>query len=420
MYGETSPSHARPDSAAGLSPHVRGNQERCQRLRCSAGSIPACTGKPRVLVAKVDAAEVYPRMYGETTRPASGDWEVGGLSPHVRGNQGQPGPHALVAGSIPACTGKPRALRTRAEPQTVYPRMYGETEPGCVREGEVGGLSPHVRGNLTALRLLETHNRSIPACTGKPFQTGDLATWSKVYPRMYGETQGAPAEQPARAGLSPHVRGNRLTMRILPACKGSIPACTGKPDTAVPPASPAAVYPRMYGETTNRVLPFRYGDGLSPHVRGNPTALRAAHPQAGSIPACTGKPDANQQIPDGGRVYPRMYGETTEEPGDGGDVGGLSPHVRGNRRSEGLRDLRRGSIPACTGKPSRNPSCRTPLRVYPRMYGETRWRRANKAVRHGLSPHVRGNPPGPGLGPGLRWSIPACTGKPRVAARARC
>ena len=49
----------------------------------SAGSIPACTGKPVKHVAQNAADEVYPRMYGETRRVSVGRGRCAGLS---RGN----------------------------------------------------------------------------------------------------------------------------------------------------------------------------------------------------------------------------------------------------------------------------------------------------------------------------------------------
>ena len=168
----------------------------------------------------------------------------------------------------------------------------------------------------------------------------------------------------------------------------------------------------MYGETK---LPARHGGGgrgLSPHVRGNRTGtpLRGTH--RGSIPACTGKPTACRVCRMACGVYPRMYGETIAVPASTLFGMGLSPHVRGNPPPDTAGVLRDGSIPACTGKPRSARAAWCPARVYPRMYGETSCTPSRYAVMAGLSPHVRGN-----LLEHLRdhpqvWSIPACTGKP--------
>ena len=94
-------------------------------------------------------------------------------------------------------------------------------------------------------------------------------------------------------------------------------------------------------------------------------------------------------------VYPRVYGETCGKFIAYGCNGGLSPRVRGNRKSGASRGDVVGSIPACTGKPitpANGPSCST---VYPRVYGETREKGIVGRASIGLSPRVRGNPAGP-------------------------
>ena len=86
-----------------------------------------------------------------------------------------------------------------------------------------------------------------------------------------------------------------------------------------------------------------------------------------------------------------MYGETQPTYTDRLTVKGLSPHVRGNRAA-GDRDRHRaGSIPACTGKPEVSYLCLRMIGVYPRMYGETQAGGSASVPTHGLSPHVRGN-----------------------------
>ena len=54
-----------------------------------------------------------------------------------------------------------------------------------------------------------------------------------------------------------------------------------------------------------------YEFGLSPRVRGNPSENQACLLVSGSIPACTGKPLWPSAGQSAGRVYPRVYGETT-------------------------------------------------------------------------------------------------------------
>ena len=66
MYGETLNKTIAKQLGKGLSPRVRGNPEPVGAAEGGAGSIPACTGKPRLYVAISTNTEVYPRVYGET------------------------------------------------------------------------------------------------------------------------------------------------------------------------------------------------------------------------------------------------------------------------------------------------------------------------------------------------------------------
>ena len=203
-----------------------------------------------------------------------------------------PTPKSRAPRSIPACTGKPaRRARASTEPG-VYPRMYGEPPFDVLRFPFQVGLSPHVRGTV----------------------------WRTCSPT-------------GTSGLSPHVRGNLFGAPGAGKSLGSIPACTGKPATSLRVSMPAAVYPRMYGETNVGRAPCIAAGGLSPHVRGNQEILHRHGDANGSIPACTGKPSRSCPARIAARVYPRMYGETSIAMLQANGPRGLSPHVRGNPRS---------------------------------------------------------------------------------------
>ncbi len=197
-----------------------------------------------------------------------------GLSPRVRGNQ----PRWRRAGggcrSIPACTGKPGCLPSPSRCLRVYPRVYGETHVIISPWNHNHGLSPRVRGNRRMRVRLRSDNGSIPACTGKPESLYCRVCICKVYPRVYGETFGLPGFVTPVGGLSPRVRGNPPLPASLTAWGRSIPACTGKPGCLPSPSRCLRVYPRVYGETANGGGGGTRGQGLSPRVRGN-LALRS-------------------------------------------------------------------------------------------------------------------------------------------------
>ncbi len=117
------------------------------------------------------------------------------------------------------------------------------------------------------------------------------------------------------------------------------------------------------------------------------------------------------------RVYPRVYGGTCRH-----RIGiippvGLSPRVRGNPGAKKTPAREVGSIPACTGEPFRALRARRFSRVYPRVYGGTSLPRTCFIPTLGLSPRVRGNPDDLERGPADVGSIPACTGEPAPYSR---
>ena len=77
-------------------------------------------------------------------------------------------------------------------------------------------------------------------------------------------------------GLSPRVRGNPADTVVRFSRRRSIPARTGEPAASVTLTVDDAVYPRAYGGTAHHSSKARRQLGLSPRVRGNPSAIRSA------------------------------------------------------------------------------------------------------------------------------------------------
>ena len=172
-------------------------------------------------------------------------------------------------------------------------------------------------------------------------------------------------------GLSPRVRGNPARPRASPDCPGSIPACAGEPpdDRRRPPCP--EVYPRVCGGTAASGGGVSECPGLSPRVRGNPPESAPPAPSARSIPACAGEPLSlvmGDYIPP---VYPRVCGGTSVRCGNAPTAAGLSPRVRGNRRSARGKGCCPWSIPACAGEPDSHFGPLAGRRVYPRVCGGT-------------------------------------------------
>ena len=200
----------------------------------------------------------------------------------------------------------------------------GSKAPSCA------GPSPRVRGNRVHRPQLRPVAGSIPACAGKPRRPGRCRSWRTVHPRVCGETRHSPDARPPHAGPSPRVRGNPEVAHRLLAGPRSIPACAGKPPTPRARSSRERVHPRVCGETERTRERIEDAPGPSPRVRGNRVGGANHRVAAGSIPACAGKPGACWWMRRAQRVHPRVCGETRRYHSVTTCWTGPSPRVRGN------------------------------------------------------------------------------------------
>ena len=253
----------------GLSPRVRGNPPDQLERRAGRGSIPACAGEPVNAQTPCRICPVYPRVCGGTSMTPSICATVLGLSPRVRGNRGHRPPPTGSRGSIPACAGEPRSAACHQSLGSVYPRVCGGTWSAAFWLCSARGLSPRVRGNRERAAGWGTGLRSIPACAGEPTRFHLLRPRREVYPRVCGGTPSIQFYLPFCSGLSPRVRGNR-PLPLPPAYRfRSIPACAGEPSSRIRCYPPPGVYPRVCGGTRQQHRTHPEPDGLSPRVRGN-------------------------------------------------------------------------------------------------------------------------------------------------------
>ena len=96
--------------AWGLSPRVRGNLRLTVGSVNGYRSIPACAGEPLALLAGQNIDQVYPRVCGGTAIVQAWNNALYGLSPRVRGNQERGHSVMQDEGSIPACAGEPGGI----------------------------------------------------------------------------------------------------------------------------------------------------------------------------------------------------------------------------------------------------------------------------------------------------------------------
>ena len=215
-------------------------------------------------------AEVYPRVCGGTVSSYRAIPSPSGLSPRVRGNPVSGTSDGYKSRSIPACAGEPPSASLLPARLGVYPRVCGGTGRPAKRS--------------------DIRWRSIPACAGEPIRAKTSGIGRRVYPRVCGGTRAIAASQWLWTGLSPRVRGNLQIIGQVFGQRGSIPACAGEPESAVDRMFSTKVYPRVCGGTGGRVRDAGDECGLSPRVRGNRLSAHRAWPSSRSIPACAGEP----------------------------------------------------------------------------------------------------------------------------------
>ena len=207
-----------PLRTRGLSPRVRGNPGWREPPRPFPRSIPACAGEPKAGSRRTGGTRVYPRVCGGTVVEADDDNAAQGLSPRVRGNHLKFSGVTQPDRSIPACAGEPRPASISPAASQVYPRVCGGT-PASRRQPAPGlGLSPRVRGNQGDGPACLLRPRSIPACAGEP--DAQVGCWvaGRVYPRVCGGTDRPPQGRAETRGLSPRVRGNRCPAGYIGGC----------------------------------------------------------------------------------------------------------------------------------------------------------------------------------------------------------
>ena len=146
-------------------------------------------------------------MCGEHSHAASLSWNALGSSPHVRGALAKLEVVQHRVGIIPACAGSTSRL-PRSQPRgRDHPRMCGEHFFVYLRDEDGAGSSPHVRGALQDRPHPRQPRGIIPACAGSTCRSPSCRTPRRDHPRMCGEHLVAYCMIAPQGGSSPHVRG---------------------------------------------------------------------------------------------------------------------------------------------------------------------------------------------------------------------
>ena len=176
------------DAIMGLSPHGRGNRGVQGAEVKEAGSIPARAGEPLRAAIWRKSTRVYPRTGGGTGLRTLERDRLRGLSPHGRGNPPRDPCSPPRPRSIPARAGEPDPVGPERLTWGVYPRTGGGTRSRGAGASDVGGLSPHGRGNPSLVFGQAHIPGSIPARAGEPRCPGSRGQRGGAYPRTGGGT----------------------------------------------------------------------------------------------------------------------------------------------------------------------------------------------------------------------------------------
>ena len=201
------------------------------------------------------------------------DCGVSGLSPRARGKQSLGGSGGVAARSIPACAGEARARRSDRQRAGVYPRVCGGSKVGAWPGLSAKGLSPRVRGKRLMVPRYAVGQRSIPACAGEAMAAKQRKKKQAVYPRVCGGSCRRRWSIGNTSGLSPRVRGKPTAVGRRRNLARSIPACAGEALPQGIPATARRVYPRVCGGSSVAANLTDGAKGLSPRVRGKRGAV---------------------------------------------------------------------------------------------------------------------------------------------------
>ena len=154
-----------------------------------------------------------------------------------------------VSGRItPAHAGKTRNSHSSTFRSRDHPRACGENLDLKLREIDMKGSPPRMRGKQ-AVKLRDVRHAGItPAHAGKTCSVTPLRCGERDHPRACGENRASGAESGMRTGSPPRMRGKRLVLPRWRRRYGITPAHAGKTQTHINANVFSGDHPRACGE----------------------------------------------------------------------------------------------------------------------------------------------------------------------------
>ena len=254
------------------------------------------------------------------------------------------------------------------------------------------GSSPLTRGKQLPDLQKRVLAGLIPAHTGKTKSPGGCQGCGWVHPRLRGENVRALAFVVPIVGSSPLTRGKRGLHRVPHDHRGFIPAHAGKTQWSPLRMGVAWAHPRSRRENLKQSTGAIEAVGSSPLTRGKRVPPGSARGRSGLIPAHAGKTRTWSRWTRSGRVHPHSRGENVHTMVCPPCWRGSSPLARGKPSLRRPSSRSHGLIPTHAGKTSHNPAHRSASTAHPRSRGENCMASARVNFSSGSSPFTRGKP----------------------------
>ena len=313
-----------------------------------------------------------------------------GSSPRARGACTMDLSATVTSGLIPACAGSIALDPSSCSMARAHPRVRGEHFWKATRPDGTDGSSPRARGAYLLQDRTRHTSRLIPACAGSIVACSAVVACRAAHPRVRGEHDLQPFDPDALFGSSPRARGACWHSGRCDRILGLIPACAGS--------------------IIEHVGAERLAYGSSPRARGACEAASAVACRGGLIPACAGsmKNAVTKTLPDA--AHPRVRGEHPVSRIEWKPDLGSSPRARGAFHRRRVRDDERGLIPACAGSMQCSGISGMTGPAHPRVRGEHVLGLPATCCCRGSSPRARGALADDAAVPALSRLIPACAG----------
>ena len=171
------------------------------------GITPACAGSSEALSCLYSGKSDHPRVCGEQKKWKLDLEHLSGSPPRVRGAEEMYGDELPADGITPACAGSRKRKPPMFRRQWDHPRVCGEQPEEIGGFDRWQGSPPRVRGAVNNGSGNFEAKGITPACAGSSGAQGQKFRSERDHPRVCGEQIDVVIRETNLAGSPPRVRG---------------------------------------------------------------------------------------------------------------------------------------------------------------------------------------------------------------------